>query len=57
MAAGSSSPMATTTASCGSDSHGHIAEDRAFGNVVPTGLETIGPVVLTAQAGPLPHNP
>ena len=36
---------------------GRITEDRAFGNIVPTGSETIGPVVLTAQAGPLPHNP
>ncbi len=36
---------------------GRIAEALTLGNVVPTGLETIGPVVLTAQAGPLPHNP
>lgn len=35
----------------------HIAEVRTFGNLVPTGLETIGPGVLTAQAGPLPHDP
>ncbi len=37
--------------------HGHISEALTFGNVVPTGLETIGPVVLTALAGPLPHEP
>jgi hypothetical protein len=36
---------------------GRIAEALTLGNVVPTGLETIGPVVLVAQAGPLPHNP
>ncbi len=37
--------------------HGHIAEVRAFANVVPTGLETVGSTVLMAQAGPLPHDP
>jgi hypothetical protein len=28
-----------------------------FGNVVPTGLELLGPIVLMGQAGPLPHLP
>lgn len=37
--------------------HGHVSEALTLGNVVPTGLETIGPVVLTALAGPLPHEP
>lgn len=37
--------------------HGDIAEDQAFDNIVPTGLETVGPAVLMAQAGPLPHHP
>lgn len=37
--------------------HGHIAQVRAFDNVVPTGLETVGSAVLMAQAGPLPHHP
>ncbi|KHL10551.1 hypothetical protein CLV56_1954 [Mumia flava] len=36
---------------------GHVSEARAFGNVVPTGLEVVGPVVLTSQAGPIPHDP
>ena len=36
---------------------GHISEALTLGNVVPTGLEAIGPVVLTVQAGPLPHHP
>ena len=36
---------------------GHISVFRAFDNVVPTGLEHIGPFVLMAQAGPLPHLP
>ena len=30
---------------------------RAFDNVVPTGLELFGPIVLMGQAGPLPHLP
>ena len=29
----------------------------AFENIVPTGLETFGPVVLMGRAGPLPHLP
>ena len=36
---------------------GTIDELIAFDNIVPTGLETFGPVVLMAQAGPLPHPP
>jgi hypothetical protein len=36
---------------------GRITEAFTLGNVVPTGLDTIGPVVLTTQAGPLPHRP
>ena len=36
---------------------GTIEELIAFDNIVPTGLDTLGPVVLVAQAGPLPHRP
>lgn len=36
---------------------GAITQVRAFGNVVPTGLETVGRTVLVAQAGPVPHLP
>lgn len=36
---------------------GSITQVRAFGNVVPTGLETVGRTVLVAQAGPVPHLP
>lgn len=36
---------------------GTIDELTAFDNIVPTGLETVGPFVLMAQAGPLPHAP
>ena len=36
---------------------GTIVELIAFDNIVPTGLETFGPAVLIAQAGPLPHLP
>jgi hypothetical protein len=36
---------------------GTIDELKAFGNIVPTGLETVGPAVLMAEAGPLPHLP
>jgi sugar lactone lactonase YvrE len=35
---------------------GAIDELIAFDNIVPTGLETVGPVVVMAQAGPLPHS-
>ena len=34
---------------------GHISVFRAFDNIVPTGLEHFGPLVLMGQAGPLPH--
>lgn len=37
--------------------NGHIHEVIAFGNIVPTGLETWGRLVLMAQAGPVPHLP
>jgi hypothetical protein len=36
---------------------GRISVFRAFDNVVPTGLEHFGPLVLMGQAGPLPHLP
>lgn len=36
---------------------GDIDELIGFDNIVPTGLETIGPAVLVAEAGPLPHLP
>ncbi len=36
---------------------GSICELVAFGDVVPTGLETRGDTVLVGQAGPVPHLP
>ena len=36
---------------------GRVSVFRAFDNVVPTGLELFGPIVLMGQAGPLPHLP
>lgn len=36
---------------------GEITEFRAFGNVVPTGLDLRGSTVYMAQAGPVPHLP
>lgn len=36
---------------------GDVDELIAFDNIVPTGLETIGPAILMATAGPLPHLP
>jgi sugar lactone lactonase YvrE len=36
---------------------GGIEELIAFDNLVPTGLDTIGPVVVMGQAGPVPHVP
>jgi sugar lactone lactonase YvrE len=36
---------------------GGISEVVAFGNVVPTGLDTRGGTVYMAQAGPVPHLP
>ncbi len=36
---------------------GGIDELIAFDNIVPTGLETFGPVVLMSEAGSVPHPP
>jgi hypothetical protein len=36
---------------------GQITELRAFGNIVPTGLEARGSTIYMAQAGPAPHLP
>lgn len=36
---------------------GEISEFRAFGNIVPTGLEVSGNTVYLALAGPVPHLP
>jgi hypothetical protein len=36
---------------------GAIHEVATFDNVVPTGLETIGGLVLVTQMGPIPHTP
>ena len=36
---------------------GTVSEAIAFDNIVPTGLEVLGGVVLMAQAGPVPHLP
>ncbi len=36
---------------------GDIRELMAFGNTVPTGLETAGGWILVAKAGPIPHLP
>jgi sugar lactone lactonase YvrE len=36
---------------------GQITELRAFGNIVPTGLEVRGRTIYMAQAGPVPHLP
>jgi hypothetical protein len=36
---------------------GAIDELITFDNIVPTGLDTLGPVVLMAEAGPIPHLP
>ena len=37
--------------------HGSIDEVATFGNVVPTGLETIAGLVFVTQMGPIPHAP
>lgn len=37
--------------------HGVVRELMTLGNVVPTGLATVGRTVLMAQAGPVPHLP
>jgi hypothetical protein len=36
---------------------GDVREVRAFGNVVPTGLEVHGGSIYVAEAGPIPHRP
>ena len=36
---------------------GEITELIAFGNIVPTGLESRGNTIYMAQAGPIPHDP
>jgi hypothetical protein len=36
---------------------GEVTEFRAFGNIVPTGLELAGDTVYMAEAGPVPHEP
>ena len=36
---------------------GQISVLRAFGNIVPTGLEVRGGTIYVAQAGPVPHEP
>jgi hypothetical protein len=36
---------------------GEISEVMTFGNIVPTGLELLGPIVVMGQAGPVPHLP
>jgi hypothetical protein len=36
---------------------GTVDEFMAFGNIVPTGLETLGPAVLMGELGPVPHVP
>jgi sugar lactone lactonase YvrE len=36
---------------------GRVSVFRAFGNIVPTGLETRGNRVYMAEAGPVPHDP
>jgi sugar lactone lactonase YvrE len=36
---------------------GQISELRAFGNIVPTGLDVRGRTIYVAEAGPVPHLP
>ncbi len=36
---------------------GDVTELIAFGNIVPTGLETSGNTIYMAEAGPVPHDP
>ena len=36
---------------------GEVSEFKAFGNIVPTGLEVHGNTVYMAEAGAAPHNP
>lgn len=37
--------------------NGEVSEFKAFGNIVPTGLEVRGRDIYVAQAGPAPHSP
>jgi len=37
--------------------HGSIRVLRAFDNIIPTGLATVGDAVFMAEAGPVPHLP
>ena len=39
------------------DLDGTVQPVKAFGNIVPTGLETVGSAVLMTAAGPIPHLP
>ena len=36
---------------------GDVSEMIAFGNIVPTGLETSGKTIYMSEAGPVPHDP
>jgi hypothetical protein len=36
---------------------GDVSQMIAFGNIVPTGLETHGNTIYMAEAGPVPHDP
>jgi hypothetical protein len=36
---------------------GDVSEMIAFGNIVPTGLETSGNTIYMSEAGPVPHDP
>jgi hypothetical protein len=36
---------------------GEVSELIAFGNIVPTGLQTAGNTIYMAEAGPVPHDP
>ena len=36
---------------------GDISELKAFGNIVPTGLEVRGETIYMGEAGPIPHLP
>ncbi|MET0884848.1 MAG: ScyD/ScyE family protein [Mycetocola sp.] len=37
--------------------NGDVRLVEQFGNIVPTGLQTLGRVVFMAEAGPVPHDP
>lgn len=36
---------------------GEVTEVEQFGNIVPTGITALGPLVFMAEAGPVPHDP